>query len=62
LRFIVPVQVSVPVIIPDLVSFTADAVGIAISPVSVESKRSATSDMLLCDVVFFNIDTSVPSP
>jgi hypothetical protein len=58
----VPVQVSVPVMIPNLVSFTADAVGITISPINVESKKNATNNMLLCDVVFFKIDTSIPSP
>lgn len=59
LRFMVPDQVSVPEIIPDFVSFTADAAGKVTSPVSTESNNSATNDMLLCDVVFFKIDTSL---
>tara|TARA_B100000459_G_scaffold143057_1_gene104229 strand:- start:1399 stop:1617 length:219 start_codon:yes stop_codon:yes gene_type:complete len=54
----VPDQVSVPEIIPDLVSFTADAAGKVTSPVKIDSSKSATNDMLLCDVVFFKIDTS----
>ena len=57
-RFIVPVQVSVPEIIPDFVSFTADTVGMVINPVKMETNKSATNDMLLRDVELFKIDTS----
>tara|TARA_B100000902_G_C27212813_1_gene865361 strand:- start:181 stop:399 length:219 start_codon:yes stop_codon:yes gene_type:complete len=55
----VPDHVSVPEIIPDFVSFTADAAGRVTRPVKIDSSKSATNDMLLCDVVFFKIDTSL---
>ena len=52
LRFIVPVHVSVPVIVPEVVSFTAVAEGREIKPAMLESKRSATNDRLFRDVCF----------
>ena len=45
-RFNVPLQVSLPEIVPDLVSLIAEAVGSAISPVIVDSNKSTTNDRL----------------
>ena len=49
-RFIVPVQVSVPVIVPTVVSLTAEAVGKVTKPARLVNKRRATSDRLFWDV------------
>jgi hypothetical protein len=49
-RLIVPVHVSVPVIVPEVVSLTADADGNVINPARLESKRRATNDRLFWDV------------
>ena len=49
-RLIVPVHVSVPVIVPEVVSLTADADGNVINPARLESKRRATNDRLFRDV------------
>jgi hypothetical protein len=50
LRLIVPVHVSVPVMVPEVVSFTADAEGNVTNPAKLESKRRATNDRLFRDV------------
>ena len=50
LRLIVPVHVSVPVMVPEVVSFTADADGKVIKPARLESNRRATNDRLFRDV------------
>ena len=49
-RFIVPVHVSVPVTVPEVVSFTADTDGRAINPAKLDRRRRATNDRLFREV------------
>ena len=58
LRFMVPDHVSVPVIVPEVVSFTADAAGNVTNPAKLESNNSITNDRLLCDDCIDKLSTS----
>ena len=62
-RFITPVQVSVPVIVPDEVSFTADTTG-AVDTIATNKdiKKIPTRPKLLLFCVFLDIEIPLTSP